>query len=50
VAVILPEVVGRDEELAEVAAFLDGNLPAALLLEGEAGIGKTTVWRSALGQ
>ena len=48
-AATLHEVVGRDEELAAVAAFLDGDLPAALVLAGEAGIGKTTVWRAGLG-
>jgi predicted ATPase len=48
VAVTLPEVVGRDEELAGVAAFLDGDFPAALVFAGEAGIGKTTVWRAGL--
>src|SRR5215470_17812387 len=39
-------VVGRDRELAAVAAFLDAvpSGPCGLLLEGEAGIGKTTVW------
>jgi len=39
-------VVGRDRELDAVTAFLDG-LPSGtscLLLEGAAGIGKTTVW------
>ena len=41
-------LVGRDEELAVVADFVDGNLPAALVLAGEAGIGKTTVWRAGL--
>ena len=49
-AVTLAGTVGRDEELAAVAAFLDGELPAALLLQGEAGIGKTTVWRAGLEQ
>ena len=43
-------VVGRERELAAVGAFLtavpDG--PRALLLEGEAGIGKTTVWLAAV--
>lgn len=41
-------VVGRDRELAAVAAFLDAvpSGPCGLLLEGEAGIGKTTVWRA----
>lgn len=40
-------IVGRDEELSLVEAFLEApdELPAALLLEGEAGIGKSTVWR-----
>lgn len=40
------EVAGRDRELATVTAFLDGlaSGPSGLLLEGEAGIGKTTVW------
>jgi hypothetical protein len=43
-------VVGRERELAAVGAFLtavpDG--PRALVLEGEAGIGKTTVWLAAV--
>ena len=40
------EMVGRDDELASVAAFLDEvrEGPAALALEGEAGIGKSTLW------
>ena len=39
-------VVGRDREMAAVAAFLDAVPagPAGLLLEGAAGIGKSTVW------
>jgi DNA-binding CsgD family transcriptional regulator len=43
-------VVGRDRELEEIAAFLDlaGGEPRALLIEGEAGIGKTTLWRAAV--
>ena len=43
-------VVGRDRELATVTAFLDA-LPSGtsgLLLEGTAGIGKTTVWESGV--
>jgi dipeptidyl aminopeptidase/acylaminoacyl peptidase len=45
-AVSAEGVVGRDRELAAVAAFLDAvpSGPRGLLLEGEAGIGKTTVW------
>jgi DNA-binding CsgD family transcriptional regulator len=43
-------VVGREEELAEISSFLDGReaLPAGLLVAGEAGIGKTTIWRRGL--
>ena len=39
-------VVGRDGELATVWAFLDAlpSGPSGLLLEGDAGIGKTTLW------
>ena len=43
-------VFGRSRELGVVAAFLDG-LPSGrsvLLLEGEAGIGKTTVWAAGV--
>jgi DNA-binding CsgD family transcriptional regulator len=43
-------VIGRDDELESLRAFVgsaaDG--PAALLIEGEAGIGKTTVWREGV--
>jgi DNA-binding CsgD family transcriptional regulator len=44
------EVVGRDEELAVVRDFLAAvdRLPSALLIEGEAGIGKTTLWSAGL--
>jgi len=43
-------VFGRDQEFARLAAFLDAMAhgPRALLLEGEAGVGKTTVWRWAV--
>ena len=39
-------VVGREGELAAVTAFLNAlpSGPTGLLLEGEAGIGKTTLW------
>ena len=45
-----PPVIGRQQELADLDRFLaaDGGLPAALVLEGEAGIGKTTLWRRAV--
>src|SRR5205807_3889270 len=43
---IVFEVVGREDELASVAAFVDEvrDGPTALVLEGEAGIGKSTLW------
>jgi len=46
----IPSVVGREEELEAINSFLDarGDLPGALVLEGEAGIGKTTLWRAGL--
>lgn len=41
--------VGRDAELREIENFLDAvtSSHAVLALEGEAGIGKTTLWRFA---
>ena len=44
------EVVGREQELAAIGAFLDAppGGPAAFLVEGEAGIGKTTLWLAAV--
>jgi DNA-binding CsgD family transcriptional regulator len=41
------DVVGREEEIAALVGFLDSptTLPGVFLLEGEAGIGKTTLWR-----
>ena len=43
------EIVGREEELAAVRAFVDAAEaePAALVLEGEAGIGKSTLLLAA---
>ncbi len=40
------ELVGREEELGFLIAFLDRTAegPAALVLEGEAGIGKSALW------
>ena len=41
-------VVGRDRELGAIEDFLDRDEDArVLLLAGEAGIGKTTLWRAA---
>jgi len=43
-------VVGRDMELATIARWADGLSlgPSALVIGGEAGIGKTTLWREAV--
>jgi DNA-binding CsgD family transcriptional regulator len=40
------EIVSREEELGSLHAFIDEvrEGPAALVLEGEAGIGKSTLW------
>ena len=46
------EIIGRENDLALVDAFIgeaQGG-PAALVLEGEAGMGKTTIVRAALGR
>src|SRR5438552_2813674 len=44
------EVAGRDEELEAIAAFVDvlRTGPNGLAIEGEAGIGKTTLWEAAV--
>ena len=40
-------IVGRDADLAAIAGFLDGETwPRTLLIAGEAGMGKTTLWRA----
>jgi DNA-binding CsgD family transcriptional regulator len=44
------EIVSREEELGSLRAFIgqtEGG-PAALVLEGEAGIGKSTLWRAGV--
>jgi DNA-binding CsgD family transcriptional regulator len=40
------DIVSREEELSSLRAFIDAvrEGPAALVLEGEAGIGKSTLW------
>jgi DNA-binding CsgD family transcriptional regulator len=45
-------VVGRDVELARARRYLDSIAlePGVLLVEGEAGIGKTTVWTAVIGE
>jgi len=42
--------IGRESELGSIASFLDGvpTGPSALVIEGEAGIGKTTLWSEAV--
>ena len=40
----MEEVVGRDSELEAIDGWLDRPQPSVLLIEGEAGIGKTTLW------
>ena len=43
------EVVGRDEELRTISSFVQRFPPSgALLIEGDAGIGKTTLWRAGV--
>jgi DNA-binding CsgD family transcriptional regulator/tetratricopeptide (TPR) repeat protein len=45
-----PGLVGRDAEVAKIRAFLSAasGAPAALVITGDAGIGKTEVWRHVL--
>ena len=48
---MVSEIVGRDAELASLRAFVDrdeADGPKALVLEGEAGIGKSTLWLDAV--
>ncbi len=40
------DVVGREPELATLARFLETESPAALVLTGDPGAGKTTLWES----
>ena len=46
------ELIGRDVELKRLSTFVDGSPrgPAFVLVEGEAGIGKSTLWEWAVGQ
>lgn len=45
-----PEIVGRENELAALRLCLDAARegPVLLVLEGEAGIGKTVLWRAGV--
>ena len=43
------EIVGRDKELQTISSFLEQDPPSgALLIQGDAGIGKTTLWRAGV--
>lgn len=44
----VPLPVGREAELGVVDAFLDDRGTGALVVIGEAGIGKTTIWQEAV--
>lgn len=46
----VPTIVGRQSELAVLETFVAevATGPAALVLEGDAGIGKTTLWRRGI--
>ena len=44
------EIIGRDSELESVRVFFEreGSVPSALVLQGEPGIGKTTLWNAGI--
>jgi DNA-binding CsgD family transcriptional regulator len=46
----LTDLVGRDEELRRLEGFLNkaAHVPTTIVLVGEAGIGKTTLWRAGV--
>ena len=46
---VVPELVGREPELEQVRSWAHGlsTGPSALVIRGEAGIGKTTIWQVA---
>ncbi len=50
VATTCAGLVGREEELAAIVGFLEAarDGPSTLLLEGEAGIGKSTLWSAGV--
>jgi hypothetical protein len=47
-----PELIGREAEITAVERFLDIAVErrAALVIAGEAGIGKSVLWREAIGR
>ena len=48
VAASFADILGRQDELCLLEQLLEADGVAALLIEGEAGIGKTTLWRAGL--
>jgi DNA-binding CsgD family transcriptional regulator len=50
VAISVPHLAGREDELAALLDLLEApdELPAAAVVVGEAGIGKTTLWLAAV--
>jgi DNA-binding CsgD family transcriptional regulator len=50
VSVTARRLVGREQELGAIARLLDArdHLPGAVVLPGEAGIGKTTLWLAGI--
>ena len=44
------QVVGRETEREVIEHWLNGERPASLLIDGEAGIGKSTLWSYAVEQ
>ena len=49
-AIVTRQLVGREKELASLVGLLSGPLPAAAVISGDAGIGKTALWRAALAE
>jgi DNA-binding CsgD family transcriptional regulator len=43
-----PHLVGREHELSRLESFLDAPAPAALVLDGQAGAGKTALWEAGI--
>ena len=44
-------MIGRDDEVERICGFLDASAPdgpRALVLDGQAGIGKSTIWLKGL--
>jgi DNA-binding CsgD family transcriptional regulator len=49
-ALVVSSLVGRESQLGAVESFLRSERPRALVIGGEPGIGKTTVWHAAVEQ